>query len=342
MMLETAPLPDVTSERQLSQQVAVRAAGAHGFSSAATVELLHVSENATFLVTETCSYGERSAVIRVHPADNRDRDEIESELVWLDVLHERGIVPATRPLATPTGERVLAFPVAGTVRHAVAFRTIPGATTDEALLRPADFRRLGRIAATLHESVRHVHRPVSRFAWDWEHTLGAEARWGRWEDGPGMTPELVADIGPAVRLLKNRLAVYGRDPHRFGLIHADLRVSNLVADADAYTVIDFDDCGFGWFMYDFAAAVSFLETDPRLCTWQDAWTAGYREVRPLSRKDEVMLPSFVMMRRLMLQAWLGSHPDAAETRRLGETYAEGTAELARIYLANAGRLFAAA
>lgn len=342
MMLETAPLPDLTSERQLSQQVAARAAAAHGFGSAATIELLQVSENATFLATERCSYGDRSVVIRVHPADNRDPEAIESELVWLDVLRERSIIPAIRPLATATGERVLSFPVGGTVRHAVAFETIAGSTTDEALLRPADFHRLGRIAATLHESVRHIHRPVTRFSWDWEHTLGAAARWGRWEDGPGMTPALVADIEPAVRLLKNRLAVYGRDPRRFGLIHADLRVANLVGDAEGYTVIDFDDCGFGWFMYDFAAAVSFLETDPRLCSWQQAWTAGYCEVRPLSRKDEVMLPSFVMMRRLMLQAWLGSHPGAGETARLGDSYAEGTAELARIYLANAGRLFAAA
>lgn len=341
-MVDTAPLPDLIAERRLSRQVAARAAAAHGFGSAATIDLLQVSENATFLVTERCSYGERSAVIRVHRADNRDREAIESELVWLDVLHDRGILAAAHPLPTPTGERVLAFPVGGTVRHAVAFATIAGTTTDETLLRTADVRRLGRIAATLHESVRHIHRPISRFSWDWEHTLGAAARWGRWEDGPGMRPELVAEIAPAVRLLENRLAVYGRDPRRFGLIHADLRVANLVGDGETYTVVDFDDCGFGWFMYDFAAAMSFLETDPRLCTWQDAWTAGYREVRPLSRKDEVMLPSFVMMRRLMLQAWLGSHPDAAETVRLGDTYAEGTAELARIYLANAGRLFAAA
>ncbi|QGF25150.1 phosphotransferase [Raineyella fluvialis] len=341
-MFEPAPLPDETSERQLSQQVAVRAAAAHGFGSAARIDLMQVSENATFLVTETCSYGDRSAVIRVHRPGSRDRDAIESELTWLDVLHDRRIVPAIKPLATATGERVLAFPVGGVVRYAVAFEALPGATTDEALLRPGDFRRLGRIAATLHESVRHIHRPITRFSWDWEHTLGDRARWGRWQDGPGMTPALVAEIEPALRLLKTRLAVYGRDAHRFGLIHADLRVSNLMEDADGYTVIDFDDCGFGWFMYDFAAAVSFLETDPRLCTWQEAWASGYREVRPLSRKDEVMLPSFVMMRRLMLQAWLGSHPDAAEAAGLQDTYAEGTAALAHIYLANAGRLFAAA
>ena len=46
-------------------------------------------------------------------------------------------------------------------------------------------------------------------------------------------------------------------------------------------VIDFDDCGFGWYMYDLAAAVSFIEHDPRVPELIDAWARGYRTVLEL-------------------------------------------------------------
>ncbi|MCS6762501.1 MAG: phosphotransferase [Candidatus Devosia symbiotica] len=46
----------------------------------------------------------------------------------------------------------------------------------------------------------------------------------------------------------------------YGLIHADMRLGNLLVDSDQVSLIDFDDCGF-CFTYDFAAAVSFHETN---------------------------------------------------------------------------------
>jgi len=95
-------------------------------------------------------------------------------------------------------------------------------------------------------------------------------------------------------------------PDRFGLAHADLRLANLLVDGEKTTVIDFDDCGFSWYMYDFGTAVSFIEEDPRLPQWQAAWLRGYRSIAPLSAEDEDMLATFVMLRRLLLVAWMGS------------------------------------
>jgi hypothetical protein len=39
---------------------------------------------------------------------------------------------------------------------------------------------------------------------------------------------------------------FGADHERFGLIHADLRLANLLVWQEKTRVIDFDDCGFGW------------------------------------------------------------------------------------------------
>ena len=148
-------------------------------------------------------------------------------------------------------------------------------------------------------------------------------------------------LGAAADLVRTRLREFGGAADRYGLVHADLRPANLLVDGATVTVIDFDDCGFSWFLYDFGAAVSFLEHDPRLAEWQDAWLRGYRREEPLTGEDERMLATFVMMRRLLLVAWLGSHAHARECRELGPSYTAGACAIAERYLRSGGRTVSA-
>ena len=139
-----------------------------------------------------------------------------------------------------------------------------------------------------------------------------------------------------MEVVRERLASYGTAGDRFGLVHADLRLANLLVEGDTVTVIDFDDCGLSWFMYDFGTAVSFIEHDPRLPEWQAAWLRGYRSVTALAAEHEEMLPTFVMLRRLLLVAWMGSHAHSRECQELGPGYTADSVELARRYVASDG------
>ena len=67
---------------------------------------------------------------------------------------------------------------------------------------------------------------------------------------------------------------YGQSAERFGLVHADIRLANLLVDDGHVRVIDFDDCGFAWFMYDFATTVSFMEDHPRVPELRDGVARG--------------------------------------------------------------------
>ena len=136
-----------------------------------------------------------------------------------------------------------------------------------------------------------------------------------------------------VARIGSRLAAYGKSPDRFGLIHCDLRLANLLIDRDVVKVIDFDDCGFGWFMYDAATPVSFYEHDPQVPALIDAWVRGYRTVAALSDEDATEIATFVMLRRLLLVAWIGSHAETDLARSMGVSYTEGTVGLCEDYLA---------
>lgn len=323
-----------TTTAAVDTRVAEEVLPRYGFGPDCTLRMINLSENATFLVED----GERSAILRVHRVGYHSRPDIESELSWLAALREESEVATSEVVPTSGGEWVATVEVDGEERHAVLFHVVPGIEPDDVALGTTDFETLGAITARMHLHARSWKPPhgFHRFSWDWEHSLGDRPRWGRWQDGIGVGPVEEAALGAAVEVVRERLSSYGTGADRFGLVHADLRLANLLVEGDLVTVIDFDDCGYSWFMYDFGTAVSFIEHDPRLPDWQAAWLRGYRSVTDLSAEHEAMLATFVMLRRLLLVAWMGSHAHSRECQDLGPGYTAGTVELARRYVASDG------
>ena len=303
-----------------------------GLSPRTRVRLLNISENATFRADDP--EAEAPLVVRVHRPGYHTLAEIDSELAWIDALRAAGAVATPAPVPARDGRRLVGFAPDGAPRQAAAFAFMSGAEPDPDGDLAAGFEELGAISARLHAHVRDWRRPAgfTRKAWDFDATVGDRPLWGDWRAGQGLTPEGRAVLERAVADLRARLGAYGTGPDRFGLIHADLRLANLLQDGDRLGVIDFDDCGFGWLMFDFAAAVSFIETDPRLADLAAAWARGYRTVAPLAATDEAMLPALVMLRRIQLTAWIASHAETPTAQEMGPQFTTDTVAMADRYL----------
>lgn len=320
-----------------TDRLAAAAIRLYDVSSDALVERINVSENTTYRVTDRAE-GTRYA-LRVHRAGYQAAEAIESELAWIDALREAGEVETAGVVSARDGSRVVSVGAEGPgERNAVLFEWLNGTPPDVEDI--ASFRRLGAICARLHGHARSWRRPAGfvRLTWDCDQFIGPQGRAGRWQDGLGVGHEEFALLSRLEKTIRRRLDAYGRDRDRFGLTHNDLRLANLLIDADLTSVIDFDDCGDSWYMNDWATAVSMIEHHPQLPAMQDAWVEGYRSVAPLTREDEAELPTFVMLSRLFFVAWVGSHhtwaPEAAE---LGADYTAGTCHLAEAYLTRGPR-----
>lgn len=322
------------------RQGAESLAPAWGLSPDTHVSLLTVSENATFRADDPSRTA--PVILRVHRPGYHTRAEIESELAWIEALRAERIVDIPAPLEAAGGGHIAGFDLDGEKRDVVAFEFMAGdEPSAEDDLVPG-FRKLGAISARLHRHARHWSRPAAfvRKTWTFDTTVGPTPLWGDWRAGIGLTPEGKEILERCCVELKRQLEAYGEGAERFGLIHADLRLANLLIDETGHIgVIDFDDCGLGWFMYDFAAAVSFYEHEPFIPDVQAAWIEGYREVAELPAADEAMLPTFVMLRRLLLTAWLASHAETPTAQELGDGYTDGTVAIAERFLS--GRMQAA-
>ncbi|MGE4353213.1 MAG: phosphotransferase enzyme family protein [Oscillospiraceae bacterium] len=124
----------------------------------------------------------------------------------------------------------------------------------------------------------------------------------------------------------------GKSKDRYGLIHADLRLANLLIEGSKIKVIDFDDCGFSWYLHDMASAVSFIEDRPITPSLIDAWKTGYTKVDCLTYADDLEGDTFIMQRRLQLLAWITSHMDSDPVKELSVGFLDGTVHLADKYL----------
>lgn len=323
------------TDQAASDRLAERALDRYGLDADSTVRLINVSENRTYRIDEPATG--RTFALRVHRPGYHSAAEIESELDWIDALRRDDIVETAQAVASGDGARVtqLSTQELGE-RNAVLFEWLSGEMPEpEGAELTSGLRTLGAVSAGMHSHARRWTRPPSfrRFSWDHDTTLGASGHWGRWQDGLGMGTEELDVLGRLDAAIQRRLDAYGRSSERFGLVHADIRLANLLVDGSHVRVIDFDDCGFSWFMYDFATTVSFFEDHPQVPELKAAWVEGYRTVAPLSAADEDELDTFVMLRRLLLVAWIGSHHEfATEAAELGAGFTEGSCTLAEHYL----------
>jgi Ser/Thr protein kinase RdoA (MazF antagonist) len=334
------------------RRCAVDALRAYGGHPDARVELLNVSENATFLVSDPET---GPSVLRVHRLGYHTELEIASELAWMEALRGEAGVRTPRVLPARDGRRIVtvaertgeagrggaargaAGPAGGAERHCVRFEFLPGiepAGETGGALAARHFAELGEITARMHRHASGWFRPAwfTRFHWDYAAAFGETARWGRWQDGIGVGPAERAILTRLDHVLRDRLAAFGTGPARYGLVHADTRLANLLVHDDSISVIDFDDSGFSWYLYDLGTAVSFFEHSPEVPALVDSWLTGYHRAGQLPAEDQAEIWTFIMFRRLLLTAWIGSHRGVDFAAGLGAGYTSGSCDLAESYL----------
>jgi Ser/Thr protein kinase RdoA (MazF antagonist) len=299
----------------------------------AKATLINVSENRTYLVTDTHNV---RMILREHRPDYHSVQAIRSELMWIEALRRESdvSVSAVIPGLNAKPIQIVNCHADASERHLVMFEFLEGSEpTDDKSLN-GNFTTLGCTTARMHSHSMQWHRPDSfvRREWNISTVLSAHAAWGHWSDGPNVNNANRPILSALESMLIHRLSRLGRGEHVSGLIHADLRTANLLLDNDVIHVIDFDDCGFSWYLYDFATAVSFMEDHPRMDDLKAHWLEGYRRHRPLSETHECELDTLIMFRRLALLGWMGTHANVDIVKGLSPTFAEGTAQLAERYL----------
>ena len=165
--------------------------------------------------------------------------------------------------------------------------------------------------AQLHQHAERFVVPAgfTRSRWDYEglrsKTLGTDLEQS-WAHLSREDRVLLDAIGEKVQRTMQAL---GEGREVFGLIHADFYERNYLFSHGEVHAIDFDGCGWGYYLFDIGVAFSTLLARPDYSDLRQAFLAGYRRVRPLSPSHEALLDTFIAGRLMCHVLWLAAHVD---------------------------------
>jgi Ser/Thr protein kinase RdoA (MazF antagonist) len=268
--------------------------------------LISHRENAVFAVELP---GAARGVLRIHRRDYQSEDAIRSELWWMEALAETGLA-VPRPERTDDGA-LLAHCADG--RAASVLGWVEGTPLGAGGI-PLDgsahdqmrrYAGVGRALAELHVATDRLALPAGfvRPHWDIDGLLGPAPLWGRFWDHPAAREAEALLMQEARRYAHERLSDYAAAGADWGLIHADLMRENILMDGPHARLIDFDDCGFGFRLYDLGTALAQNLEEPALSEIATGLVEGYSTLRPLTDDDLAILPVFVMLRTLASVGW---------------------------------------
>jgi Ser/Thr protein kinase RdoA (MazF antagonist) len=263
--------------------------------------LLRKRENAVYEVMLPSG----RAALRLHRSGYQSAAAIRSELWWCRALAGAG-VPVARPVPARDGQLLVAL---STGRLASAVAWVDGVPLGEAGVplggdvaeQVAHHRALGRLLARLHSATDALVPPpdFTRIRWDSDGLLGETPFWGRFWDHPALQPDDATLLRRTRDFLRERMQDHAGSGS-FGLIHADVLRENVFVGPSGLSLIDFDDSGFGFRLYDLGTVLSQNLFEPALPRIAQALAEGYGETRPM---DPAMIPVFTLMRCCASVGW---------------------------------------
>ena len=301
------------------RQLAQAALNAYGLSDTrfkflrqAGNTLFRVNEASPTLTTKVDLYTPGQYMLRIHQPGYQTTEAIELELSWLAAMCRDDHLPVPEPVSTLDGTLLTQVSIPGIPgqRNCSLLRWVKGRfiTKD---IRPHHYRAQGRLMARLHNHAASWPTPpgLAKRKYDWDGLFRDDAGEGLLasEAWSLLPQEYIKPFELVTRKVKLVMDAWGKGPDVYGLIHADLGLDANVLFWDGEArAIDFDDSGFGYYVYDLSLALEHCQEDAALPQFREALLDGYTQIRPLPEDQLEHLDLFLAAFCVYLSLWAAS------------------------------------
>jgi len=260
-------------------------------------------------------FKEGQYLLRVHQVGYQATEAIELEMAWLAAMRREANLPVPEPVPALDGRLMTQVSVPGIpgARNCSLLRWVKGRFLAKGGAA-RHFRAQGRLMARLHAQAAEWQPPpgLSKRCWDWD-ALFADVEGtdltGR-EIWPMIPRQYLDSFQAVAREVGQVMDAWGAGSDVYGLIHGDLGLdANVLFWRGEARAIDFDDSGFGYWMYDLAISLEHCRDDAAYPQFRDALLEGYAELRSLPQAQLERLDLFLAAWDVYLCLWAaaGAH-----------------------------------
>ena len=262
--------------------------------------------------------GNKFAILRIGVQDCH-YNQTMGMLEWVNFLSHQG-APVSAPLRSINNhllERVRHY---GTVYNMTAFEKAEGILAENIPISEWStelFQSIGKAAGMLHRiSAGYKPSRPSRTRPEWFDSYEIHNAIEKLAESSDPAREILANLIQELQLLPKPSADYG-------MIHEDLHYANFLIQADGnVTIIDFDDCSYGWYAMDVAMALfdvlvlynasSEEESQHFAREFLSSYLKGYRLEKDLPLFLQCQIPKFLKLKELCIYADLVGLSETAQ------------------------------
>lgn len=212
-------------------------------------------------------------MIRVSMTPKKTRQEIVSELMWVDDLKSFKQT-ICEPNISLKGKILEEFEIDGVVYRASMFRTARGNVQVTTKMDPMFFICVGELLGMIHHvstNQREIGMNYKRKSMSEIFNAQKEKVWNN------LSPEIQNKIAE----IQEKVEGLPQDLGKYGLCHGDFHINNFFVEANNVWLFDFDGCAYANYLYD---VVSFM---------QSCFLFGYGAGKDCRKVlEEEMLPYF--------------------------------------------------
>lgn len=265
-------------------------------------------------------FPDKPYMIRVSMTPKKTRQEILSELMWVDDL-KAFKQTICEPSVSLRGKLLEECEIDGVTYRASMFRTARGTVRQAADRDPMYFICVGDLLGAVHEA----SEDQTRLGIKYKRKDSKDSVRKLIERAKGQVPDIIYERMCEIEAKINAIE---RTPENFGLCHGDFHSNNFFVEANNIWLFDFDGCRYAHYLYDVASFMLdclmngyLAEVDARTCLYEKImpyFRIGYELHRKVDESFYKDLELFIAYRAMTAMANLLSIRTCGEVDELEE------------------------
>ena len=310
---------DLSAEQvTLNTEIARNAVKQYNFNSVKLEFIKHL-ENTTFKL----SAEQGNFLVRVYCGLQNTVQDIESEAKIIEYLSSCNYYTYQKPIYNNSNNFVSIGEASGISKPVSILSWIGSPIVGNNVNDISLFEKLGKLIAHIHNELADWQIPVDfhRPTFDAGNLIGKNGAFGYANLAYKYFDRETVSLFDSVYQRLIDFEAVAVKANNFGIIHGDLHLNNVILHQNNLVPIDFDDSGYGYYIYDLAVILANYWGIPEYSEIRTNLVKGYRSIGQLSSEIENQLSLFIAARYIFIALYFaGKSQQEATFRQTASEY----------------------